>query len=405
MKFSTKLVNLKVDNQQGATNTPVYLTNSFEYERAEDLEKVFNQKAPGYVYTRVNNPSIRKVEEKLASLEGGKSAILSSSGMSAIATATLAILEQGDEFIATSSLFGGTYNLFKSYKNYGIEPKFAAGVEREDIAELITEQTKFVFAETLGNPKLDIPDLKGIAQLCQEHGIALIIDSTMTTPSLIKPLELGADLVIHSTSKYINGTANSIGGVIIDGGSFDWTEFDNFAEYKRYGKFAFTVKARGETFRNLGVCQSPLDSFLNELGLPTLALRMERHCQNALELAKFLAEQPEVKEVNYPGLEDNDYHQRANELLAGGYGGVLTLRVGSKKKAFTVINNLDYFYNLANIGDVKSLVIHPASTIYANNSEQERQELGVYDDLIRVSVGIEDISDLKEDFVTALEEI
>ncbi|WP_408955587.1 O-acetylhomoserine aminocarboxypropyltransferase/cysteine synthase family protein [Natroniella sp. ANB-PHB2] len=405
MRFSTRLVNLKVDNEQGATNTPVYLTNSFQYDRAEDLEKVFNQRAPGYVYTRVNNPSIRKVEEKLASIEEGKSAILSSSGMSAIATATLAILEQGDEFIATSSLFGGTYNLFKSYKNYGIEPKFASGVEREDIAELITERTKFVFAETLGNPKLDIPDLRGIAQLCRKHGVALIIDSTMTTPSLIKPLELGADLVIHSTSKYINGTANSIGGVIIDGGSFDWTEFDNFVDYKRYGKFAFTVKVRRETFRNLGVCQSPLDSFLNELGLPTLALRIERHCQNALELAEFLAEQPQIVEVNYPGLEDNEYHKRANELFEAGYGGVLTLRVGSKEQAFSVINNLDYFYNLANIGDVKSLVIHPASTIYANNSEQERQELGVYDDLIRVSVGIEDIRDLKKDFATALKEV
>ncbi|AGB42214.1 O-acetylhomoserine sulfhydrylase [Halobacteroides halobius DSM 5150] len=404
MRFNTKLVNNKIKDDYGATNTPVYLTNAFEHQTAEDLKKVFNNQAPGYVYSRINNPSINNVEQKLADLEGGKAAILSSSGMAAISTATLAILEAGDEFIATSSLFGGTYNLFKSYQDYGITPRFAKGVEKEDIEELITAKTKFVFLETLGNPKLDIPDIRGIAELCKKQEVALIVDSTMTTPALIKPFELGANLVIHSTSKYINGTANSIGGIIIDGGNFAWTRFDNFSNYKRYGKLAFSAKARGETFRNLGPCASPVNSFLNELGLPTLALRMEQHCDNAYKLAKFLDDHPQVKEVNYPGLEDNSYYSRAQDLFNGGYGGMLTIRVGSQEEAFKIINKLEYFYNLANIGDVKSLVIHPASTIYTNNTKEEQEKLGVYDDLIRISVGLEDIADLKKDFSQALQD-
>ncbi|PRX32496.1 O-acetylhomoserine (thiol)-lyase [Orenia metallireducens] len=402
MDFETKLVNLKIKDQYGATNTPVYLNNSFAYDNAEDLEKVFNNRALGYTYSRISNPSTKSVEDKLASLEGGKQAIVCASGMAAISTATLTLLEAGDEFISTSSLFGGTYNLFKNYQKYGIKPRFSQGIEAEDIAELITDKTKFVFLETLGNPKLDIPDIKGIAKLCEKNQIPLIVDSTVTSPVLIKPIELGANLVIHSTSKYINGTSNSIGGVIVDGANFDWTVFDNFADYKRFSKLAFSVKARGEVFKDFGPCSSPLSSMLNELGIPTLALRMEKHCQNALELAEFLAEHPEVKEVNYPGLEDNQYNQRAKELFANGFGGMLTLRVGSKEKAFEIINNLEYFYNLANIGDVKSLVIHPASTIYAGNTVEERESLGAYNDLIRVSVGIENVEDLKADFAQAL---
>jgi O-acetylhomoserine (thiol)-lyase len=403
MRLDTKLVNLETNDQYGATNTPVYLTNSFAYPTAKELARVFNQQAPGYVYTRINNPTLRNVEKKLAQIEGGQEALLTTSGMAAISTAALTILEAGDEFVATSSLFGGTYNLFNNFRSYGITPRFSSGVEVEDIAKLVTDKTKFVFLETLGNPKLDIPDIKGIAELCEEEGIPLIVDNTLTTPALIKPLELGADLVIHSTSKYINGTSNSIGGVIIDGGSFDWSKFDSFSDYDRRGKFAFSAKARGETFRNLGTCQSPTDASLNELGLSTLALRMERHCENALKLARFLDQHPEVESVNYPGLESSDYHQRAQDLFAGGFGGMITLRVGSKEQGFEVIDNLDYFYNLANLGDVKSLVIHPASTIYTNHSEEEQKSLGVHDDLIRVSVGIEDIADLQEDFAQALE--
>jgi O-acetylhomoserine (thiol)-lyase len=402
MKFETKLVNLENRDDYGATNTPIYMSNSFEHQTAEELEKIFKGRAPGYVYSRINNPSIRSVEQKLTAIEQGQEAILCSSGMAAIATATLNILQAGDEFITTSSLFGGTYNLFKSYKKYGINPRFSEGVEKADIAELITDKTKLVFLETIGNPRLDIPDIKGISGLCQKQGIPLIVDNTLTTPMLIKPLELGANIVIHSLSKYINGMANSIGGVIIDGANFDWTKFDSFSDYRRQGKLAFSAKARGETFRNLGTCASPMNSFFNELGIPTLSLRMKQHCCNALELAKFLAEHSEVESVSYPGLKDNNYYNRAKELFSRRFGGILTLRVGSKERAFEIINNLDYFYNLSNLGDVKSLIIHPASTIYANNSEEEKETLGVYDDMIRVSVGIEDIEDLKKDFAQAL---
>ncbi|SDC24347.1 MULTISPECIES: O-acetylhomoserine aminocarboxypropyltransferase/cysteine synthase family protein [unclassified Candidatus Frackibacter] len=405
MKFNTKLVNFDSKDANGSTNTPVYLSNSFAYEKPEDLEAVFNNKAPGYTYTRVGNPSISNVEQKLATLEQGETALLCSSGMGAITTCTLAILEEGDEFIATSSLFGGTYNLFKSYKNYGIKPRFASGVEKNDIAELLNNKTKFVFLETLGNPKLDIPDIKGIAELCKEKGVPLIVDNTMTSPCLINPIELGANIVIHSTSKYINGTANSIGGVIIDGANFNWGKFNTFSKYKEFSNFAFSAKIRGETARNLGACISPMNSFLNELGIPTLALRIERHCQNAFELAQFLDSNPEIDEVTYPGLKENKYHTRAKDLFQVGFGGMLTLRVGSKEKAFKIIESLQYFYNSPNIGDVKSLVIHPASTIYANNTAEEKEVLGVYDDLIRISVGVEDIEDLKGDFTRALEDV
>lgn len=405
MKFETKLVNLEVKDDYGATNTPIYLNNSFAYDKAEDLEEVFKGQSPGYIYTRIGNPSLKAVEDKLASLEGGVTGLLTASGMAAISTATLALLEAGDEFVATSSLFGGTYNLFKSYQRFGIKPCFASGIEKDDIAKELSEKTKFVFLETLGNPGLDIPDIKGIAKLCKEKEIPLLVDSTMTSPALIKPLELGADIVLHSTSKYINGTGSSIGGVIVDGGSFDWTKLSGFEDYEKFKKMAFSAKIRGETFRNLGTCQSPIEASLNELGLSTLALRMERHCQNALELAQFLADEPKVKEVVYPGLKDNQYYKRASDLFTGGYGGMLTLRVGNRENAFKVINNLDYFYNLANLGDVKSLIIHPASTIYTNNTPKERKMLGVYDDLLRVSVGIENIEDLKKDFKKVLSKI
>lgn len=402
MEFSTALVHLKVNDQFGATNTPVYLNNAFAHTSAEKLENIFKHKAPGYLYTRVGNPSSQAVERKIAMIEEGKAATLCSSGMSAIASATLNILEAGDEFISTSSLFGGTYNLFNTYRKYKIVPKFSKDVEIDSIKELITKKTKFVFLETLGNPTLDIPDIKEIALLCKSNQIPLIVDSTMTSPAIINPIKMGANIVIHSTSKYINGMSNAIGGVIVDGGNYNWNELDGFSDYSHMGKLAYTGKLRQETFINLGVSQSPMNAFLIESGLSTLAIRVEKHCRNALTLAKNLSEHPKIDFVNYPGLNTSRYYKRAKDNYNGKYGGLLTIRVGTKKKAFKIINSLKYFYNSANLGDVKSLIIHPASTIYASNSSEEKKKLGVYEDLLRVSVGIEDIQDLMNDFEEAL---
>lgn len=409
MKFNTALLHSScgADRQTGATLTPIYQSSAFLHKTAEELEAVFRNRAPGFAYSRVSNPTVDVLERRISSLEGGVGAAACASGMAAVSLAVLNILGAGDELISSASIFGGTISLFRELSEYGITVRFAADNTPQAFAAQLTARTKLVFTETIGNPKLDVPDLRILAQAAHRAGVPLIVDNTAATPFLVRPIELGADLVVHSVSKYINGSGNSIGGAIVDGGGFPWdgSRYPAMADFLRYGQFAFLAKLRTGLFRNLGACMSPFNAFLCGLGLETLGIRMERICDNALKLARFLSGHPKVVSVNYPGLPESPWHRTAREQFPERFGGILTLRVGSREKAFSLINHLEYAYNATNIGDSKTLVIHPASTIYAGNTEEERESAGVWDDLIRVSVGLEDIEDLTGDFGCALEKI
>jgi len=406
MNFNTALLhgNFTADKKSGATTAPIYQSTAFQHDTAEELEAIFRGNEPGFVYTRLNNPTIESFEKRMAFLEKGAGSVACASGMSAITLAVLNILQSGDEILSSSGIFGGTYALFEGFKAFEISTKYVYDNKLSQFETAITDKTRLIFVETIGNPKLDVADIRGLSELAHSKGIPLIVDSTVTTPYLMKPVELGADIVIHSTSKYINGSGNSIGGIIIDSGKFKWDleKYPGLKDYNKFGKFAYLAKLRKSVFKDYGACISPFNVYLTSLGLETLGIRMERLCSNALALALFLKENSKVSFVNYSGLEDNPYHQLAKEQFSGKFGGILTIRVGSKQNAFKVINTLKYAANLANVGDVRTLVIHPASTIYEMNSLEEREKMGVYEDLIRISVGLEDIEDIQEDFQQAL---
>lgn len=408
MKLNTALLHqsFEGDASTGATSTPIYQVSAFAHESPEKLEKIFNNRAPGFAYTRISNPTVDAFERRIASLEKGVGAVACSSGMAAVTMALLNILQAGDEVIAGSGLFGGTIDLFGDLKAFGIKTRFVHRVCAEEIEPLIGENTKVIFSELIGNPALDVVDLSSVAQLAHKHHIPLIIDSTTATPCLIHPIDYGADVVVHSSSKYINGGGNAISGIIIDSGNFKW-DFERYplmAEYKKFGRFAYISKLRNGIWRNVGCCLSPMNAFLNSVGLETMGLRMERICDNALALAKYL-DTFDCLEVNYPALEKSDYYELAKKQFAGRGGAILTVRAGSKERAFKLMNNLKYALNATNIGDVRTLVIHPASTIYVHGTEQQKLNAGVYSDTIRISVGIEDIEDLKEDFRQAIEKL
>lgn len=397
------------DGPAGATTVPIVQSSSFAHGTAEELEDIFRGRRVGQVYTRVGNPTTESLEKRLALLEGGISAIAAASGMAAITTAVMAIVRNGDEILASSSLFGGTFSLFRdTLSNYGVTARFVDPIDLTAVKDAINERTRLIFVETIGNPKMDVPDIPAISLLAREARIPLLLDATVTTPYLARGKELGADIVLHSTSKFINGTGSVIGGAIIDCGVFDWQnpKFPHFAEFARkYRGFAFTARVRKLIHKDFGACAAPMNSFLLTEGIETLALRMERHCANALELARFLKGHEKVKWVNYPGLEDSPYHEVATNLYNGKYGGVLTLGLSDRGAAFRFINSLKLAKNLANIGDAKTLVIHPASTICADYGPEEKGLMGVTEEMVRVSVGIEAIDDIIEDFKEALDNL
>jgi O-acetylhomoserine (thiol)-lyase len=408
LRFDSLLVHGGLESgPAGCTSVPIVQSSSFAYETAEGLEDVFRGRAVGSVYTRIGNPTTEALERRLALLEGGGTAIATASGMAAITTATLTILRSGDEILSSSSLFGGTFSLFRdTLSNYGITACFVDPLDLDGFRFAINERTRLVFVETVGNPKLDVPDVPALARIAHEAGIPIMVDSTVTTPYLANGAQLEADILAYSTSKYINGTGTTIGGAIIDRGVFDWNspKFPHFEPfYKKYRAFAFTARARKLVHKDVGACAAPFNSYLLTEGIQTLALRMDRHCSSALELARFLKDHPKVAWVSYPGLKDSPQHAVATKLYGGSYGGLLTFGTGDKASAFKVINGLKLAKNLANIGDAKTLVIHPASTICADYNVEEKTLMGVTEDLIRVSVGIEDSRDIVDDFKQALD--
>lgn len=403
--FNTSLLHDGVDDYpNGATLVPIYQSSAFKHESAEELERIFDNKAMGFSYTRINNPTIEAFEKRITKLEEGFSSVACSSGMAAIFNSIANIVRQGDEVVASCGLYGGTVELFEDLESFGITVKYVADNKPECFEELITDKTRVVFAETIGNPKLDVTDIKAVADVAHAHGIPLIVDNTVSTPYLIQSITLGADVVVNSSSKYINGSSDAISGILTFNGKFkfDKEKYPGLKPYLKFGPMAYIIKLRNGLFRNTGGCLSPQNAFLNNLGLETLGLRMERHCSNAYELARYL-DTFEGITVNYPGLESSPYHEVADKQFTKGYGAIMTFRVGSKERAFKIINALKIPNIVSNIGDTKTLVIHPASTIALHLSDKDKEASGVYDDLIRVSVGIEDIDDLKEDFRAALE--
>ncbi|WP_294241905.1 O-acetylhomoserine aminocarboxypropyltransferase/cysteine synthase family protein [Pseudobutyrivibrio sp.] len=405
MGFNTDLLHAgKIKDSKGATLPPIYQSSAFEQETSEDLAGIFGGRKMGFCYTRVANPTVSAFEERINKLEGGLASVACASGMAAISMALLNILQAGDEIISSASLYGGSIDLFRDIEAFGIKTIYVKNNDWDEIENAFTDKTKVVFAETIGNPCLDVTDIDKLAEIAHSHGVPLVLDNTTATPFLVKAIEHGADIVVNSSSKYINGSSNSISGILTDSGNFKWTKdrYPVLGEYLKFGKFAFVSKLRNGLYRNVGVCLSPLNAYLNIIGLETLGLRMDRQSDNAYRLAKWFEENYKDIKVNYPGLESSDWHDVAKRVLKNGYGGILTIRVGSKERAFEIMNKLQIPYILSNIGDTKTLVVHPSSTISLHSTEKELEDSGVYDDLIRISVGIEDIEDLIADFKQAI---
>ncbi|MHC4355436.1 MAG: O-acetylhomoserine aminocarboxypropyltransferase/cysteine synthase family protein, partial [Planctomycetota bacterium] len=359
------------------------------------------------IYTRIANPTTTALESRLADLEDGIGCIATSSGMAAIASAVMGLVRSGDEIIAAAGIFGGTVSLFeKTLSRFGVKTIFVDVAETDNFAEALNDKTRLIFIETIGNPRMDVPDVPAIAEIAHKAGIPLIVDNTVTTPAVFKPGEFGADIVVHSTSKFINGHGTAIGGAIVDTGNYNWRQ-GPFEEIKdvsqRVGQLAFLWYLRNVIYRDLGGCPAPMNSFLLLQGLETLPGRMAKHCENAERLAQFLQSHPKVSWVDYPGVEASKFHDRVTRLFAGRAGGLLTFGLGDKEKAFKFIDSLKLAKNLANLGDAKTLVVHPASTIFHEFDADELGPMGVTADMVRVSVGIEDFEDIKADFEQAIE--
>jgi O-acetylhomoserine (thiol)-lyase len=404
------------DAATGARAVPIYQTTSFVFDSADHAASLFNLQTFGNVYTRLSNPTTAAFEERVAALEGGRAAVATASGMAAQMTALLTLCEAGDEIVSSSALYGGTYSQFAvNFAKLGIKTTFVDPDRPQDFRAAITPKTKLVYAETLGNPRINIPDISAIASVAHDAGLPLVIDNTMASPYLCRPFEHGADIVVHSATKYIGGHGTTMGGVVVESGKFPWDngKFPGMTEpsrgyhgvrfYETFGDFGFTMKARMETLRTFGPTLSPFNAFLLLQGLETLHLRMERHCSNALAVAQFLLNHPQVAWVNYPALQDNPYHALAQKYLPKGCGAVLSFGIKGGTQAGTkFIEAAQFMSHLANIGDAKTLIIHPASTTHRQMSEEEQISAGVAPDMIRLSVGLETLDDILWDVDQAL---
>ena len=407
--LQTKIIHngSSVNAPLGATHTPIFQSAGFAYDSMQELEDVFQGKAYGHYYSRVSNPTVESLEARLAAIEGAVGAVVVSSGMAAISSAILSIAKSGEHIIVSKSLFGSTYYLLKDYlSDCGIEISFVDPSNTEDFKSQIKENTRLFYVETIGNPKLDIPNLQVLANIANEHNIVLIADSTFTTPVLLSAKQLGVHVVIYATTKYIAGGGTTVGGAILDTGLKNWKESSSsqIKAQEKFGRLAFLSAVR-KVRANSGVSQSPFNAYLTSLGLDTLSLRMNAHSKSALKVAEFLQTHPKVAHVNYPGLKAHKQHELATAQFNGVFGGMLTIRLGSKQRAFKFIDSLKLTKTLVNLGDAKTLAVYPATTIYRNLTPEERVEAGVYEDLVRVSIGLEHPDDIIEDFTKALEEL
>lgn len=411
LHFETKAIHegLRHQDWEGATLPPIFQSSAHFHETAESLSRTFAGQQPDHIYMRLTNPTNRFLEEKLASLESGQGAVLTASGMAAINNACMALLRAGDELVASSSLFMSTFTLFTGiFKKYGITAHLADPLNIEEIADKINDKTRFVYMETITNPGMEIPDLKRIADLAHDRGIPLLVDNTLASPFLCRPLGLGADIVLHSTTKYFSGHGASLGGVVVDGGTFDW-DTEKFADFKPFveqkGNLAFLHRMWKECHIHFGTTPAPFHSFLTTIGLTTMGVRMERHMENAMTVAEFLRDHPKVAWVNFPGLKDHPSHETARQMFENrGFGTMLTFGLADQDACFRLIDNLSMILNLANLGDCKTLIIHPYSSQYVSFPQELKDELAD-PCLLRFSVGIEHADDICADLAAALEQV
>lgn len=404
------------DVATGSRAAPIYQTSSYVFDSADHAASLFNLQTFGNVYTRLSNPTTSMFEERVAALEKGRAALGVASGMAAEMTVMLTLLEQGDELVAARTLYGGSYSQFDvNFRKLGINTIFVDPDDPENFRRALTSKTKAIFAESLGNPVINVLDIEAVANIAHEAGIPLVVDNTIPSPYLCQPIEWGADIVVHSATKYIGGHGTSIGGVLIESGKFPWDngKFPGMVEpsrgyhgvrfYETFGDFGFVMRARCETLRTLGPTLSPFNAFLFLQGLETLHVRMDRHCENSLAVAKFLNGHPDVSWVNYPFLPQDKYHDLAKKYMPKGASSVLTFGIkGGIEAGEKFIENVEFLSHLANIGDAKSLVIHPASTTHRQLSEDELIGAGVTADMIRLSVGLETVDDILWDLDQAL---
>jgi O-acetylhomoserine (thiol)-lyase len=411
-KFDTQVIHgaQAPGEWKSATLAPIYQTASHRFDTAEELSDVFAGKQAGFIYQRLRNPTNQVLEKRLAMLTGGLEAVVTGSGMAAVNNAVLTICRSGDEIVSGNSLFMSTFLLFNNVlRKLGIDVKLVESSDLSAWKAAVTPKTKLLFVETIGNPKMDVPDIRKLADLAHANQAPLIVDNTLATPYLFLPLEFGADILVYSTTKYLNGHGSAVGGVVIDSGKFDWPDkkYPDFKLFKEsVGKRAYIDKVWREIHINFGTTQSPFQSYLTLIGLDTLSLRMERHMSNTIRLAEFLDEHPKVTWVNFPGLKKSPDHATAKAQFQGkGFGGLLTFGLKDEKTCFDFIRNVQLVYHLANLGDCKTLVIHPWSSQYIRFTEESRRENGITPDMVRVSVGIEAIEDILEDFDQALAKI
>lgn len=408
---------LKPDPVTGARAVPIYQNNAYQFQSTEHAANLFALKEAGYIYTRIHNPTVTVFEERVALLEGGVGSLAVSSGMAAITLAILNIAQAGDEIVSASTLYGGTYNLFATtLPKYGIKVTLVDPDDPENFKAAITDKTKAIFAETIGNPSLRILDIEKVSEIAHAAGIPLIIDNTFATPYLCRPIEHGADIVIHSATKWLLGNGTTLGGIIVDGGKFDWNspKFPGFTEpdpsyhnlvySEALGSVAYIIKARVQLLRDLGPSLSPQNAFQFTLGIETLHVRMKEHIANTKELLSYLQQHPAIDWISYPGNEDHPDYELADKYLPKGAGSVVVFGIkGGREAGAKLIDSLELWAHVANVGDAKSLIIHPASTTHQQLDEEGLIASGVTEDLIRISVGIENVEDLIEDLEQAIE--
>jgi O-acetylhomoserine (thiol)-lyase len=420
-KFATNALHAghDVKSNSGTRAIPIYQSTSYVFDNSDHAANLFNLSETGFIYTRINNPTNDILEQRLAALEGGIAAVVTASGTAAISTTLLTLLKSGDHIVASNSLYGGTYNLLNvTLPRLGITTTFVDPSNPESFQNAVKENTRAFFIESLGNPKLDVLDIEAISKVSKSNKVPIIVDNTVATPALLNPINYGANIVIHSLTKYINGNGTALGGVIIDAGTFDWSngKFPEFTEpsagyhglvyHDALAEAAFIAKVRIEGLRDFGAALSPFNSFQIIQGLETLELRIKKHSENALELAQWLQIQQEVLWVNYPGLEESAYNSLAKKYLPLGQSGIVTFGAkGGYESAKIIADETKLFSLLANIGDSKSLIIHPASTTHQQLNEEQQESTGVSQDLIRLSVGLENIEDLKADLKEAFAKI
>lgn len=404
------------DSATGSRAVPIYQTTAYQFRDSNQAADLFALKEAGNIYTRIMNPTTDVLEKRVAALERGVGALAFASGHAAISAAILNIAQAGDEIVSSAALYGGTYNMFKyTLPRLGIKVTFVDASDPENFARAITPQTKAIYGEIIGNPKIDILDIQKVADIAHAQGLPLLIDSTFATPYLCRPLDFGADIVIHSATKFIGGHGTSMGGLVIDGGAFDWNNgkfpllsqpdpsYHNVRYAESFGSLAFILRLRVQVLRDLGACISPFNSFLLLQGLETLHLRMEQHAANAQAVAEYLASQDCISWVSYPGLAGHSSHELAKRYFPRGAGSILTFGIkGGIAAGKKFVDSLQLFSHVANVGDARSLVIHPGSTTHSQLTSEQRAQAGVPDDMVRLSIGLEDVEDLIKDLRQAL---